>query len=89
MGDDDLHRDSRFRDNLHRDKPFNERVHALVHDVNDALSLVTGHPTLLAESSGLDRDQRESVLTALEASNEAADRLRELRRICARAFPDT
>jgi len=45
MGDDDLHRDSRYRDNLHRDKPFNERVHALVHDVNDALSLVTGHLT--------------------------------------------
>ena len=40
MGDDDLHRDSRFRDNLHRDKPFNERVHALVHDVNDARATI-------------------------------------------------
>ena len=63
------------------------RVHALMHDVTDALSLVTGHLTLLAESSGLDRDQRESVLTALEASNEAAEGLRELKRICARVFP--
>ena len=88
MVDDDLHRDSRYRDNLHRDKPFNERIHALMHDVNDALSLVTGHLTLLAESSGLDRDQRESVLTALEATNEAAERLRELRRVSGRPFPD-
>jgi hypothetical protein len=63
------------------------RAHSMMHDVNDALSLVTGHLTLLAESSGLDRDQRESVLTALEASNEAAERLRELKRICAKLFP--
>jgi hypothetical protein len=58
------------------------KVQSLMHDVNDALSLVTGHLTLLAESSGLDRDQRESVLTALEASNEAAEGLRALRRLC-------
>ena len=63
------------------------RVHGLMHDVTDALSLVTGHLTLLAESSGLDRDQRESVLTALEASNEAAEGLRELKRICVQVFP--
>jgi len=74
-------------DEFHREKPFNERVHALMHDVNDAMSLVTGHLTLLAESSGLDRDQRESVLTALEACNEAAERLRELRRIYSKMFP--
>jgi hypothetical protein len=76
-----------MQDELHRGKPFNERVHALMHDVNDAMSLVTGHLTLLAESSGLDRDQRESVLTALEACNEAAERLRELRRIYSKMFP--
>jgi hypothetical protein len=64
-----------------------KRALSLMHDVNDALSLVTGHLTLLAESSGLDSDQRESVLTALEASNEAAEGLRELKRICARMFP--
>ena len=72
---------------LPREKTASERVHGLMHDVNDAMSLVTGHLTLLAESSGLDRDQRESVLTALEACNAAAERLRELRRICARMFP--
>ena len=65
------------------------RAHQLMHDVNDALSLVTGHLTLLAESSGLDRDQRESVLTALEASNEAAERLRDLKHICTALFPSS
>jgi hypothetical protein len=70
-----------------KDGAANARAHALMHDVTDALSLVTGHLTLLAESSGLDRDQRESVLTALEASNEAAEDLRELKRICQIIFP--